>query len=81
MLVPNLQLIPPDWEPGRPLDRSLNLPKRWEKHPVEDCYCNTYYYDLTHKRELQKCQVSSFFIFFINLFPSPTPLSSFPLDS
>lgn len=57
MIVPNLQTIPPDWEPGRPFDRS-NLPKRWEKHPVEDCYCNTYYYDLTHKRELQKCQVS-----------------------
>jgi hypothetical protein len=65
-LLPNLQAIPPDWEPNRPIDIRSTLPRRWEKHPVEDCYCNTYFYDVTHKRELQKCQV--------RLFPPSLPL-------
>jgi len=44
-LLPNLQKLHPSWHPRAPYDPSP-LPKRWYKHPVDDCYCNTYFFDV-----------------------------------
>ena len=53
-VVPNLQRLAPDWDPNMPphIQAQLPLPKRWEKHPVEELYCNTYFYEASFQPEM-----------------------------
>ena len=47
-LVPDLQSLPPDWDPQRGL---VDIPPpRWEEHPVEGMPCNTYFYDALNNK-------------------------------
>lgn len=52
-VLPDLQNLPPDWVPTMPVGVGASLPKRWEKHPVEDCYCNTYFYEALFQQQQQ----------------------------
>ena len=53
-VVPNLQRLAPDWDPNMPphIQAQLPLPKRWEKHPVEELYCNTYFYEASFQPQM-----------------------------
>jgi hypothetical protein len=50
-VVPDLQTLPPDWTPNMPPVAAASLPNRWEKHPVEDRYCNTYFYEASFQQQ------------------------------
>ncbi len=64
-VIVNLQQIPEIIHNSNDQNNNSNssmtfLPKRWEKHPVDNCLCNTYYYE----KSLSKLQVFLLFLLF-----------------